>query len=118
MRNSSQTPQVQPATGVLEGKVTIGPVYPHERQGISNEAGTDIYTAHRLAIFGQDGITKIKEVALDGRGAFKTDLPVGSYVLDVLPHDIGRAAFNRPQTVSIQPGQTTRADIDLDTGIQ
>jgi len=109
--------QTSPA-GALEGKVTISPVYPHDRIGVSNEATPEVYRAHRLAIFAQDGKTKIKEIPLDGSGKFKTDLPPGSYVIDVMPHDIGRPNLNRSQKITVQSGQTTTATFDLDTGMR
>jgi hypothetical protein len=106
-------------TGFLEGKVTIAPIYPHERMGVENEADAEIYRAHKLAVLTADGVKKIKEIELDGKGYFKTELAPGGYIVDVVPHDIGIGKpGNIPQPVTIEAGKTTLKNIELDTGIR
>lgn len=117
MHHDSSSSSNEPS-GILEGKVTIGPIFPHERIGVSNEAPPEVYQAHKLVVLAEDGTTKVKEAALDGTGRFNTKLAPGNYVLDVEPHDIGMRVWKVPRNVTIQSGQTTTFNFDIDTGIR
>ncbi|PWT89260.1 MAG: hypothetical protein C5B54_09230 [Acidobacteria bacterium] len=120
MKASPQTPADNPAAkGTLTGKVTISPVFPHERIGVSNEASAEVYTAHKVVAYKEDGKTVASESKLDGKGYFKLELSAGTYKIDVLPHDIGMGTFKKqPETVVIEAGKSKNLDIELDTGIR
>ncbi|HLC06400.1 MAG TPA: hypothetical protein VJK02_25490 [Anaerolineales bacterium] len=54
----------------------------------------------------------------DGRpGELRRDLPAGSYLVDVNHAGIDSAA-GLPAKVEILAGQTSRLDVDIDTGIR
>lgn len=113
----ADTPPVE--TGILEGKVTIGPLYPGPARVDQTEpAPTEMYSSHKIVILGEDGKTKIKEVAIDSRGNYKVELKPGDYSVDFTPHDIGFKRSNPPKRVTIKAGQTTKQNFDLDTGIR
>jgi hypothetical protein len=106
-------------TATLTGKVTISPVYPHERVGVSNEAPEDVYKAHKVVVYKEDAKTVVKEQQLDGKGNYKVELDPGTYMIDVLPHDIGiRPNARKPEKITIGSGEAAKHDIDLDTGIR
>ena len=104
------------ATGVLEGKVTIGPICPVEGPGLDCDPDPSLYTSHRLLIIKNDAV--IQEVPLDGQGNFKTELVAGTYLVDFSPHDIGIPGSFTPLEAIIESGKTTRLDIEIDTGIR
>jgi hypothetical protein len=104
------------ATGVLEGKVSIGPICPVEGPGFDCDPDPSLYTSHHLLII-KDG-SAILEVGLDGQGNFRTDLVAGTYLVDFAPRDIGIPGSFTPVEAVIESGKTTRLEIEIDTGIR
>jgi len=106
-------------TGILVGKVTIGPLYPGPaRIDQPESAPTEMYASHKIVILGEDGKTKIKEIPIDSQGNYKVELKPGNYSVDFTPHDIGFKQSNPPKRVTVKAGQTTKQNFDLDTGIR
>jgi hypothetical protein len=112
---SAQTPPNAPAaTGLLRGKVTMGPTMPVERAGgppaIAPVAGASVNVTDpngvpiASAITGADGI-------------YSVPVAPGDYLVTVTParRMLGRMA---PRSVAIAPGTPTMLDITLDTGIR
>lgn len=106
----------QISTGVLEGKVTIGPTCPVQRPGEDCEAAPEVYLAHHLAITTTGG-QFVKDVSLDGKGNYHTELAAGNYLVQFTPNDIGIGG-SEPFETSVTGGETTNLDIHIDTGIR
>ena len=75
------------------------------------------YADYPLLILSKDGGKEVARITADENGHYRVALPPGDYVLDAK----GRApqgirAKPRPFTVVLQ--QTTRVDMELDTGIR
>ncbi len=109
--------QVQPQVkGVLEGKISIGPICPVERipPDPSCQPTPEMYKAWPLEI-SQRGKKVATVVANDG--TFRVELAPGTYVVDhEKQQHFGKGTL--PATVEIKSGETTTLDIDIDTGIR
>ncbi|PIW76152.1 MAG: hypothetical protein CO001_02980 [Candidatus Portnoybacteria bacterium CG_4_8_14_3_um_filter_40_10] len=99
--------------GVLEIKVTIGPFCPVEHPGVPCPGPPDAYTSRQVTIFESDGKTIVFQDYLDKEGNFGVGLSPGDYQVLVSPGGIGQPP---KRTVTIKNGETTKLDIDIDTG--
>ena len=111
----------QSDTGTLAGNVTVGPLSPVERIGVSPTAPPpEIFTSRSLIVYAADGATKVADVPIRAAGLYGTysiSLNPGTYVLDVPYTGIGHAS-PLPKTIIIEGGKTTVVDVDIDTGIR
>ena len=105
-------------TGVLQGHVTIGPLVPVVQEGVPEPTpAPEVYASRQIVVYASDGQTEVARVQIDGKGDYRVELPVGTYVVDVNHAGIDMAK-DLPKTVEIESGQTTRLDVDIDTGIR
>jgi hypothetical protein len=101
--------------GVLSGTVNKGPVFPVVRPGAatppSGVAGAQVDIATSME-------KPVQSVKTDSTGAFRANLPAGTYKV-TMPSLYG-AMFTRdlPATITIVAGRESRLDIHLDTGIR
>jgi len=106
------------ATGILEGHVSIGPLVPVLREGEPEPTpAPEVYAGRQIVVFSSGGRREITRVEIDGQGNYRVALPAGSYLVDINHAGIDSAA-GLPAEVEILPGQTTRLDVDIDTGIR
>jgi hypothetical protein len=107
--------------GVLAGNVTVGPLSPVERVGVSpTPPPPEVFTSRHLIVYEADGVTKVADVpivAAGYHGIYSISLNSGAYVLDVPHQGIGHAS-PLPARVTIEAGKTTTVDVDIDTGIR
>lgn len=118
--SSHKNPQqeIKPS-GVIQGRLTIGPVCPGpERLDRPCEPPPEMYAAHRLIVLSADSSAKITEITMDGKGYYKMELPPGSYVMDFAPRDVGMPGGFPPTPFSIEQGKVTQLDLDIDTGMR
>ncbi|HTX43566.1 MAG TPA: hypothetical protein VMC61_02465, partial [Methanocella sp.] len=105
--------------GTLEGKVTVGPLTPVEREP-SPLPDPEVFTSRHLIVYEADGMTRVADVPVRAAGyygIYRISLPAGTYVLDIPHQGIGRAS-PLPKEVAIMPGRATVVDVDIDTGIR
>jgi len=99
-----------PETGLLQGKVLIGPIAPVEQPGQDTTLRCDIYALI------------LKQVDIDCNAEenyvrYRVELAPGTYIVDI--NHIGiDYSDDVPKQVEIQSGATFRLDIDIDTGIR
>jgi len=110
--------QVAPKTGWLEGQVTIGPLIPVVREGESPPTpAPEVFESREIIVFKPNGTSEVMRVPLDDVGKFRSELPVGAYVVDI--NHIGiDFAKGYPKEVEIREGEITRLEVDIDTGIR
>ena len=101
--------------GTLTGRVTLGPVSPVQGPGI--KPARLPASGVKLLIYGP-ARQEIAAVATDADGQFRVDLPLGDYLVEMAPEKGRRFTKDLPAKVTIIPGQETRLDIRLDTGIR
>ena len=115
-------------TGILEGKVTIGPLCPIEPCNLTPEQIAAIYEARKVIIYEKTSFRKIIEFRLNAEGEYAVLLNSGQYIVDIsdangnaLPLDLSqRPQFGNaiPQEAELFSDQTTISDFDIDTGIR
>lgn len=111
----------QAGTGILTGKVTVGPLTPVEQVGVTPPVPDPaVFTSRKLLLYEADGKTLIGEIPIQAAGyygAYNVTLKPGAYVLDYPTQGVG-GARGLPETVMIEAGKTTTLDVDIDTGIR
>ncbi len=115
-------------TGILEGKITIGPLCPVEPCNLTQEQIAAIFEARKVIIYEKSSLSKIAEIQLNADGDYSVALNSGQYIVDVsdangnaLPLDLSqRPRFGNaiPQEAEMLEDQTTISDFDIDTGIR
>ncbi len=106
------------APGSLEGHVSIGPLLPVQRSGEPTPTvPPDAYAARQIIVYQADGKTVVTRLTPDKDGNYRVQLAPGTYVVGMARVGIDRAR-DLPATVTVTSGQTTRLDIDVDTGIR
>lgn len=111
----------QKSLGFLSGKVTVGPLTPVERVGVTPPMpDPSVFTSRHLLLLQADGKTLVHEIAIQPAGyygIYNVSLAPGNYVLDYQMQRVG-GAKGLPATVTIEAGKTTTLDVDIDTGIR
>ncbi len=105
------------APGFLEGHVNIGPLLPVQRVGDTPTVPPEAYAARQIIVYQADGKTVVTKLTPGKDGNYRVELAPGTYVVGMARVGIDRAR-GLPATVTITSGQTTRLDIDIDTGIR
>lgn len=103
--------------GLLQGYVTIGPIWPVEREGEVPEIPCEVYEARKIMVYDKNGRDLLKQVDIDCDGRYRVELEPGVYMVDI--NRIGvDSSSDLPEQVEIMAGLTFRLDIDIDTGIR
>lgn len=115
-------------TGILEGKVTIGPLCPVEPCNLTQQQIAAVYEARKVIVYKKSLLSQIAKVQLNAVGEFSISLNSGQYIVDIsdangndLPLDLSkrpRIGNALPQEAEIFVDQTTIVDFDIDTGIR
>jgi len=104
-------------TGILHGKVSIGPLVPVVEEGVTYEVPCEVYEARKILLYRQNGKDLVEEVTIDCDGRYRIELKPGFYVVDINRTGIDTSSVV-PSEVEILSQLTTRLDIDIDTGIR
>jgi hypothetical protein len=104
-------------TGILQGKVTIGPISPVERPGETPTIPCEVYEARKIMVYDERGNKLIQQIDIDCDGRYITELKPGIYTIDINRIGIDHSS-DVPQKVEIKSSITVRLDIDIDTGIR
>lgn len=103
--------------GILEGRVTIGPIWPVERPGEQKPIPPEVYEARKVMVYDKSGKKLVEEVSLTNEGYYKVQLKTGTYTIDI--NRIGSdSSSDVPKQIVIESGQTVLLNIDIDTGIR
>ena len=106
--------------GVLEGRVTIGPIWPVEPPGGSPPIPPEVYEARKIMVYDEHRTKLIEQVDIvpnEHYGSYRIELTPGTYVVDINYVGIDHSG-DVPRVIEIQPGQTVEVNIDIDTGIR
>lgn len=105
-------------TGVLQGNVSIGPISPAMREGEAEPTPSpEMFAERQIVIYNASGSKEIQRVPIDAAGAYRVELPGGVYTIDINRIGID-SADGLPTRIEIEPGETVRLDISIDTGIR
>jgi hypothetical protein len=102
-------------TGVIEGKVTIGPFSPVESSsGSTVPPGT--YSSRSIVL--KPWLGETIYVPLNEDGFFHAEVKAGSYQVTLSDCVFLGCSSSLPRDVVVKPGETTIMHIDIDTGIR
>jgi len=105
----------QNTKGTLEGTITIGPLCPVEPCHLSQEQIDQAYTSRSIIVYASDRTTIVRQISIPPGGNYGMELTPGRYFVTIRPGGIGDYPF---QEIIISSNQTTRLDLDVDTGIR
>jgi hypothetical protein len=112
--------QYNQESGFLEGKISIGPLCPVEKDppdpGCLPTAET--YKAYPVSIWTLNGKSKIAQINPSLDGSYMIELIPGNYLIKLEREKYVIGGSNLPAEVSIVSQQETILDIDIDTGIR
>ena len=109
-------------TGILEGNVTSGPIWPVEQPGGNPPVPPEVFEARKILVYNKDRAELIETVDLrqidQGQvGYYSVQMKPGTYVVDI--NRVGMdSSSDVPKNVEIRPGETVEVNIDIDTGIR
>lgn len=108
-------------SGVLKGKISIGPICPVQKDPPDPAClpTKETYKAWAAAVWTVNRKTKIATLDPSLDGNYQRGLPAGDYIIDfevARTNSIGGS--NLPATISITNLDTTTFNIDIDTGIR
>ncbi len=103
--------------GVLEGHVTIGPIWPVERLGEQKPIPPEVYEARKVMVYNKSGKRLFEEVSLSSDGYYGVELRPGTYTIDINRIGIDSSS-DVPKQIVIESGQVVVLNIDIDTGIR
>lgn len=108
----------KPKTGILKGKISIGPLCPVERNPPDPNCRPteETFKAWPISVFDKNR-NKITQIKPDSEGNFRIELGEGHYIVD-LEKDSVFGRRNLPAHVMINAGETYNLDIEIDTGIR
>jgi len=126
----SNTSTVTAGDGTLIGTISIGPICPSDSVPPRPECQPTpaVYAAHPVSVYEENlaaacapiGCNKgrlVTTLVPDAQGKFSMSLPESRYLIDVAHQPLG-AVQGAPAEIIIIAGQTTKADISIDTGIR
>ena len=105
----------QAQKGTLEGMITIGPLCPVEPCHLTQEQIDQAYTSRSIIIYASDRTTISRQMSIPAGGNYSIPLNQGTYFVTIRPGGIGDYPF---QEIIVYSNQTTRLDLDVDTGIR
>lgn len=103
--------------GLLQGYVTIGPIWPVEREGEVPEIPCEVYEVRKIMVYDKNGRDLLKQVDIDCDGRYRVELEPGVYTVDINRIGVDFSG-DLPERVEIMAGVTSSLDIDIDTGIR
>ena len=110
-----------PEQSVLEGKVSVGPLTPVERElnegVVPTPIPAEVFTSRSLDIYKPGGKILVKNVPFLGDGTYRVELKPGKYVV-ALPSGGIEFAKDLPKEIELEAGKTYQMDINIDTGIR
>ena len=102
-------------TGVLTGTVTKGPLSP---VGGARESRPSARAAGAKLVITRTTGDKTETATTGQDGIYRIILPAGTYRVTISQLPAGQFTKDLPATVTIKPGEETRLDVRLDTGIR
>ena len=107
---------IRQANGVLEGKVSIGPITPVQ-QSTPVPTPPEVYAARKVLVYDSEHNKLLYTVNLDDNGNYRIEFEPGTYVVDINYVGIDRSS-EVPKTIEIEPGITVVLNISIDTGLR
>ena len=101
--------------GTVEGTVVIGPWTPVEPVGGSHPP-PEVYTSRHVIL--EESFLPRVEIPMNGTGYFKAQVKAGTYSATISNCTFIGCSLAVHETVIVKPGETTKIQINIDTGIR
>ena len=111
-----------PETVLLQGAVTIGPIWPVETPGENPPVPPEVFTSRKIIIYDESGEKLVREVYITqidqtASGYYTAQIAPGTYTIDINRTGID-SADNLPKKITVSADETVTIDINIDTGIR
>ena len=102
-------------TGVIEGKVWIGPLPGGAPEKLGLPYPAEIYQPRKIMVYDADHVKLVKQVDITEKGYYSVELPAGNYTVDI--NYVGTDWSNDvPRKFTLQPGIHIDTDITFNIG--
>jgi hypothetical protein len=111
-----------PETVLLQGAVSIGPIWPVEQPGENPPVPLEVFSSRYLIIYDESGEKMVREVYFtqigqSAMGYYTAQVAPGTYVIDI--NHLGMdTAENLPLKITVTADETVTIDVNIDTGIR
>jgi hypothetical protein len=110
------------ATALLQGAVTIGPIWPVEQPGQNPPVPPEVFSSRKIMLYDESGENLVETVSITqidqtASGYYTVLLSPGTYTIDINRLGIDSAA-NLPLIITVAASETYTVDVDIDTGIR
>ncbi len=111
-----------PETALIQGAVTIGPIFPVEIPGDTRPVPPEVFSSRKIMIYDASGKNLVKEIAITqigqtASGYYTALVAPGAYTIDINHAGIDRAD-NLPKKITVSAGETVTINVNIDTGIR
>ena len=111
-----------PESVLLQGAVTIGPIFPVEIPGETRPVPPEVFTSRQIMIYDESGKKLVREIYITqigqtAAGYYTAQIAPGTYTIDINRLGIDSSG-NVPQKITVSADETVTIDIDIDTGIR
>jgi len=111
-----------PETVLLQGSVTIGPIWPVEVPGEDRPVPPEVFSSRKIMIYDGSGVKLVREVYFTqigqtAYGYYTAQIAPGTYTIDINRQGID-SADNLPQKITVSADETVTIDVNIDTGIR
>lgn len=107
-------------SGIVKGKVSIGPLCPVEREGVPC-GPDDVYSSRKIVMTPKGGGRPVDVpfyIQLNADGTFEERIPEGDYEVALTDCGFMGCQYELPKMVRVLADQTLSLMIDIDTGIR
>lgn len=108
---------VKKTTGIIKGKVEVGPICPVAQAGVPCPVPPEAYTSREIILYAANGTTTISRMHFLANGTYSFQVTPGAYVLNIPQQGIGGSG-DVPETIIVKAGQTVEFNFQIDTGIR
>ena len=107
-------------SGVLKGKISIGPICPVETVPPLPQClpTAETYKAWQISVWNISKTRIIVDIEPELSGDYMVKLPDGKYFIDFKTTTNRFGTYNLPVKISIQKPDTTKLNVSIDTGIR
>lgn len=111
-----------PESVLLQGAVTIGPIWPVEQPGENPPVPPEVFSSRYLIIYDESSKRLVREVYFtqidqSAMGYYTAQIAPGTYVIDINHLGVD-TADNLPITITVTEDETVTIDVNIDTGIR
>ncbi len=105
------------STGILKGKVEIGPLCPQEPCNPGPERLKQIYDSYQVLVMDTSATKVLFKIPIQQDANFNKKISPGEYIALIKPVS-GSGFKNESKRISVSKGKTTEIILNYDTGLR